>query len=114
MPQQQQPQPLAKPIGHLEYFDLDHSNAPPICNTHSSKVNSTSASVLSTAHRSKPAPFAVQPEPSGIVYKSVDFVKTDAIKRTRQDTEKIRNEKKTSNKDWTAVPGCGMLIVYSI
>lgn len=99
IPQQQQP--LAKPIGHLEYFDLDHSNAPIICNTNSSKVNSTSTSNLSIAHRNNPTTYAkaVHPEPSGIVYKSVDFVKTDAIKRTRQDTEKIRNEKKTSNKD---------------
>lgn len=54
------------------------------------------------ANRTNPTfPKAVQPDPSGIVYKCVDFVKTEAIKRTRQDTEKIRNEKKTSNKDWT-------------
>lgn len=99
IPQQQQ-QSLAKPVGHLEYFDLDHSNAPPICNTNSSKVNSTSTSNLSIAHRNNPTyAKAVQPDPSGIVYKSVDFVKTEAIKRTRQDTEKNRNEKKTSNKD---------------
>ncbi len=95
IPQQQQPT-QAKPAGHLDYFDLDHSNAPPICNS-----NSTSTSNLSIAHRSNPtyAAKAVQPDPSGIVYKSVDFVKTEAIKRTRQDTEKNRYEKTTSNKD---------------
>lgn len=99
IPQPQQPP--SKPIGHLEYFDLDHSNAPPICNTNSSKANSTSTSNLAIANRTNPTTFpkAVHPDPSGIVYKSVDFVKTEAIKRTRQDTEKNRNEKKTSNKD---------------
>lgn len=97
---QQQQQSLAKPIGHLEYFDLDHSNAPPICNTNTSKVNSSSTTNLSTTHRNNPTyAKAIHPDPSGIVYKSVDFVKTEAIKRTRQDTEKNRNEKKTSNKD---------------
>lgn len=99
IPQQQQPS-LAKPIGHLEYFDLDHSNAPPICNTNTSKVNSSSTSNLSNTQRNNPTyAKAIHPDPSGIVYKSVDFVKTEAIKRTRQDTEKNRNEKKTSNKD---------------
>lgn len=102
IPQPQQ-QSQAKPVGHLEYFDLDHSNAPPICNTNSAKANSTSTSNLAMINRSNPTfPKAVQqPDPSGIVYKCVDFVKTEAIKRTRQDTEKNRNEKKTSNKDWT-------------
>ncbi|KAJ6643413.1 Protein daughter of sevenless [Pseudolycoriella hygida] len=99
MASQQQP-PAAKPVGHLEYFDLDHSNAPPICNINNSKLNSTSSSNLSIPHRTNP-PFAKAPQPdsSGIVYKSVDFVKTQAIALTRQDTEKNRNEKKTSNKD---------------
>ncbi|XP_037048590.1 protein daughter of sevenless [Bradysia coprophila] len=99
IPQPQQ-QSQAKPVGHLEYFDLDHSNPPSICTTNSSKANSTSTSNLSLANRSNPTfAKAVQPDPSGVVYKCVDFVKTEAIKRTRQDTEKNRNEKKTSNKD---------------
>lgn len=100
MTPQPQQHSLAKPIGHLEYFDLDHSNAPPICNTNTAKLNSASTTNLSMTHRSNPTyAKAIHPDPSGIVYKSVDFVKTEAIKRTRQDTEKNRNEKKTSNKE---------------
>lgn len=110
----------SKPIGHLEYFDLDHSNPPPICQnnagmeaTKSTKnlVNhhhhshhqqrqpppplpiasgavaggSSSSSSKSSDLFQKVAPPIADLDQSGIVYKSVDFIKTEAIKRTRQD-----------------------------
>lgn len=105
-----------KPIGHLEYFDLDHSNPPPICQNSSTAATGTS-DVIVHNHKSirqpppplppnaggisgssssggvikssdlfqKVAPPIVDADQSGIVYKSVDFIKTEAIKRTRQD-----------------------------
>lgn len=114
-------------IGKLEYFDLDHSNPPPICrnsNTSASTSNLSSnlsiagpSSSLSTSSASAitlhqltnrisgftPASALTGPQPratdsiistpgsaSGVVYKSVDFVKTEAFKLTRQDAEKAR------------------------
>lgn len=98
----QQMAPLVKPAGHLEYFDLDHSNPPPICQNASASsmnhLNSTTAHHQHSHHGGRGVPtrsvtdlsnIFQKPigESSGIVYKSVDFVKTEAIKRTRQDTE---------------------------
>lgn len=129
-PSMSPPQPVAmlappgKQIGKLEYFDLDHSNAPPICKT---AISSTSTSSLSAAINSIGLPMVpptirnqnrsighgssattsahLRPQPdgssvgipagsdTGIVYKSVDFVKTEAFMRTRQDAEKNRSLK---------------------
>lgn len=112
----------------LEYFDLDHSNPPPICNSANTSVSTTNLSVqasgvgwqpnnlshrLSSISISSSSAFGNQnsstdatnapnsmmsvagsvvnvPNPSGIVYKSVDFIKTEAFMRTRQDAELAR------------------------
>lgn len=120
--------PPTKQIGKLEYFDLDHSNAPSICKNATGSVSTTnlpSASNSGTATASSTNRFQQQrnsgfvlPPTSvggvgsmsrpqmdgavttsgptvdtGIVYKSVDFIKTEAFMRTRQDAEKNRNLK---------------------
>lgn len=109
-------------IGQLDYFDLDHSNPPPICknaNTsvstsdlssnsgalslqasyrHSGFGSAASTSSNNTAVAGKKAthidPIGVTPPNlpagSGIVYKSVDFIKTKAFELTRQDAENNR------------------------
>lgn len=105
-------------IGKLDYFDLDHSNPPPICknvNTsistsdlssipthqtatairHSGFVstpttfsNSTVTGTLKkTTHNDPVSAATTTAAASGIVYKSVDFIKTEAFMRTRQDAE---------------------------
>lgn len=109
-------------IGKLDYFDLDHSNPPPICknaNTSastsdlSSFVSHSGATAMPTSNRhsgfgptastysnntatgtlkktSHADGVGVAPSTaagSGIVYKSVDFIKTEAFMRTRQDAE---------------------------
>lgn len=118
--------------GVLEYFDLDHSNPPPICNNSSisastsnlntqcggavspwqsnlshrlSNVSISSSSVSGTANTPNDAISGTTnslgtnfasgnavntPTASGIVYKSVDFIKTEAFMRTRQDAELAR------------------------
>lgn len=115
--------------GVLEYFDLDHSNPPPICNSTNTSISTSNlhAQTTSVAWQTKNlsnrlsavgvsssvfgAPNAsVDPNPgnnptsigsistgvnnpathSGIVYKSVDFIKTEAFMRTRQDAELSR------------------------
>lgn len=137
-----------KPLGQLDYFDLDHSNPPPICintTTAASKLptsissssssgsltnltnirlstvgtsitgailsqtsapiaNSETVNVTSSTHSST-LPIASSSintsdfsnhfnlntkygnDSPGIVYKSVDFVKTEAFKRTRLAAE---------------------------
>lgn len=113
----------AKQIGKLEYFDLDHSNAPPICKNSNSSISTVNLSAALNIglpnvsqtprfHHQRGSSFgssassigsrsqfdaALGPVPgtdSGIVYKSVDFLKTEAFMRTRQDAEKNRNLKK--------------------
>lgn len=116
--------------GVLEYFDLDHSNPPPICNNantsaSTSNLNAQASGVtwqpnhlshrLSAVSISSSSVFGNQnvtgdpviganplsltsansgvvnpPTASGIVYKSVDFIKTEAFMRTRQDAELAR------------------------
>lgn len=112
--------------GVLEYFDLDHSNPPPICNNSSTSASTSNLSVQSStsgwqpnlSHRlsavsiSSSTVFGAQndastgssllgstatnatipntPTVSGVVYKKVDFVKTEAFIRTRQDAEMAR------------------------
>lgn len=119
----------ARQAGVLEYFDLDHSNPPPICNNSNTSASTSNLSAQSSAsawqpnlsHRlsavsiSSSSVFGAQntandqsiginplgsisisgavtnpPTASGIVYKSVDFVKTEAFMRTRQDAEMAR------------------------
>lgn len=88
--------PTFQPV--LDYLELDTSNAPPICQnsaappgmvaTSSSSSGASSATLahaFGTLHRASAASSSSAAEESGIVYKSVDFIKTEAIKRTRQD-----------------------------
>ncbi|XP_055313368.1 protein daughter of sevenless isoform X2 [Sitodiplosis mosellana] len=117
--------------GVLEYFDLDHSNPPPICNNSNTSVSTSNLNAppsgpvwsnnlshrLSAVSISSSSVFGYQnaandanigaganppsitspvgsvsnpPTASGIVYKSVDFIKTEAFMRTRQDAEMAR------------------------
>lgn len=123
--------------GVLEYFDLDHSNPPPICNNSNTSTSTSNLNAPATgspwsnnlSHRlsavsiSSSSVFGFQnaandasigsganpasitspgsiggvgtvvsnpPTASGIVYKSVDFIKTEAFMRTRQDAEMAR------------------------
>lgn len=115
--------------GVLEYFDLDHSNPPPICNnantsastsnlnaqssgvawqpnhlSHRLSAVSISSSVFGNQNATGDAVISanplsltsansgavIPPTASGIVYKSVDFIKTEAFMRTRQDAELAR------------------------
>lgn len=109
----------------MDYFDLDHSNPPPICknaNTSASTSNlsnpfgvnqtnnnfsqsnrfsgyggpsslsSSTATLTGSTNNSgtigKATGEAIAGATnSGIVYKSVDFIKTEAFMRTRQDAE---------------------------
>lgn len=121
--------------GVLEYFDLDHSNPPPICNNSNTSASTSNLNApatvsvwpnnlsnrLSAVSISSSSVFGYQnaandanigavanplsitspgsggsssisnaPTASGIVYKSVDFIKTEAFMRTRQDAEMAR------------------------
>lgn len=122
----------SRQAGVLEYFDLDHSNPPPICNNSAisastsnlntqcgsasspwqtnlshrlSSVSISSSSVSGNANTLNDAIIGPTnslgtnltscnvvnpPTASGIVYKSVDFIKTEAFMRTRQDAELAR------------------------
>lgn len=116
-----------KQLGKLEYFDLDHSNAPSICKNANSSASTTNLSAalnvglpnvsqssrfqhhrgsgFGSAASSYGGPSSLTRSQAdaimganpgvntGIVYKSVDFIKTEAFMRTRQDAEKNRNLK---------------------
>lgn len=86
----------------LEYLDLDHSNPPEICKNgatsasvadlpsylpHSNKNTLTASSRSSGLDAAQSTYGNTSVIASGIVYKSVDFIKTQAIMRTRQDAE---------------------------
>lgn len=85
--------PTFQPV--LDYLELDTSNAPPICQPSavpfgmtpmsSGASSSTLAHAFGTLNRVSATSSSSAAEESGIVYKSVDFIKTEAIKRTRQD-----------------------------
>lgn len=73
----------------LQYLDLDHSVAPS-GSSHNLAVSKV-AQQLEAPSIVSSAVSAAGRQPSGsgkgIVYKTVDFVKTEAFKRTRQDAE---------------------------
>lgn len=117
--------------GVLEYFDLDHSNPPPICNNSSTSASTSNLSVQSSTSGWQPnlshrlsavsissstvfgahndastgssllsniatnATIPNTPTVSGVVYKKVDFVKTEAFIRTRQDAEMARSKNRS-------------------
>lgn len=76
----------------LQYFDLDVTNAPAI--NRQSVGNLSNASVSS---RLASDPSARAPVQSTVVYNSVDFVKTEAFKRIREE-RKTQNEGVNVNK----------------
>lgn len=123
----------SRQAGVLEYFDLDHSNPPPICNNNSAisastsnlntqcggvsspwqtnlshrlssvsissslvggnanTLNDTAAGTTNSLGTNLTSGNVINPSTaSGIVYKSVDFIKTEAFMRTRQDAELAR------------------------
>lgn len=90
----QQPPPQAE--HKLQYFDLDVTNKPPMLNRSSMSVGNLYsqggsaqggmrlASIDAAATRA--------PVPSSVVYNSVDFVKTEAFKRIREERNKESKE----------------------
>lgn len=112
-----QPNPNTRQTAKLEYFDLDHSNPPPICKNSSTSASTSNlsaapvvgnrlsgfnsmASMNSTlAIKQNEVNIAGATSASGIVYKSVDFVKTEAFMRTRQDAEMNRAKNLRSGKE---------------
>lgn len=125
-----------RPAGVLDYFDLDHSNPPPICNNASTSASTSNLSAhvghslagtstpnnithrFSTLDISTPSVFgghtlmnkndsatnslnsSTNPTDDGqpnIVYKLVDFIKTEAFNRTRQDAELARAKNRSKD-----------------
>uniref|UniRef100_W8C8T4 Protein daughter of sevenless n=2 Tax=Ceratitis capitata TaxID=7213 RepID=W8C8T4_CERCA len=65
----------------LQYFDLDVAN-PPTVNRQSIGCN------LTKQDSNKPDLLSKGPPTSGVVYNSVDFLKTEAFKRIREERKK--------------------------
>lgn len=92
-PKQQQPAAEHK----LQYFDLDVTNKPPLLNRSSMNVGnlySQGGNAASGAMRlaAVEAGGARAPKPSSVVYNSVDFLKTEAFKRIREERNKESTE----------------------
>ncbi|EDW39478.1 GL26945 [Drosophila persimilis] len=91
-------QPPAQAKHKLQYFDLDVTNKPPLLNRSSMSVGNlyTQGGNAGGGIRlaAVDAASARAPVPSSVVYKSVDFVKTDAFKRIREERNKDSNEGK--------------------
>lgn len=98
---------ISKNEHKLQYFDLDVANAPPV-NRQSINVgnlnvslasNSGGGGALNTVNRIGLTTDAISrvPMPSSVVYNSVDFVKTEAFKRIREERKK-ENEGVSSSK----------------
>lgn len=72
----------------LQYFDLDVAN-PPAIHRQSMSVGNLNAPGGAATRLGLPAdPAARAPPKSGVVYNSVDFVKTEAFKRIREERKK--------------------------
>jgi hypothetical protein len=74
----------------LQYLDLDHTNSPqkpaaPIPATTTIVATMANLEINGTLTRDKDAP--------GVAYTTVDFVKTDAFNRVREDSEATRASK---------------------
>lgn len=79
----------------LQYFDLDVTNKPPLLNRQSMSVgNLYTGGPGGTGVRLgvADANAARAPVKSSVVYNSVDFVKTEAFKRIREERHKESNE----------------------
>lgn len=70
----------------LQYFDLDVANAPPINRQSTSVSNLNNPGVGRLGLAADPS--ARAPVQSTVVYNSVDFVKTEAFKRIREERKK--------------------------
>lgn len=70
----------------LQYFDLDVTNAPAI-NRQSMSISNLSAPGINRLALAAD-PSARAPVQSSVVYNSVDFVKTEAFKRIREERKK--------------------------
>lgn len=77
----------------LQYLDLDHSSTPQ--RQPPRKLSASSIGNLFTIQR--PPEVEASGSERGIVYKTVDFVKTEAFKMVRQDAE---NRAANRSKDW--------------
>lgn len=78
----------------LQYFDLDVTNKPPGLNRQSTSVNNlyTQGGLGGTGARLGSADSARAPVKSSVVYNSVDFVKTEAFKRIREERHRESSE----------------------
>ncbi|XP_026832513.1 protein daughter of sevenless isoform X1 [Drosophila erecta] len=80
----------------LQYFDLDVTNKPPLLNRSSMSVGNLYSQGGSGASGMRLAGVeaggARAPVPSSVVYRSVDFVKTEAFKRIREERESSGNK----------------------
>lgn len=79
----------------LQYFDLDVANAPAISRQSMSVGNLNNPGVVRLGLAADPS--ARAPVQSSVVYNSVDFVKTEAFKRIREERKK-ENEGVNTNK----------------
>ncbi|XP_017096368.2 protein daughter of sevenless [Drosophila bipectinata] len=90
----QQPPPQAE--HKLQYFDLDVTNKPPLLNRSSMSVGNLYSQGGNAQGGMRLAPIdaasARAPVPSSVVYNSVDFVKTEAFKRIREERNKESKE----------------------
>ncbi|XP_061386863.1 protein daughter of sevenless [Musca vetustissima] len=80
----------------LQYFDLDVANAPAINRQSTSVGNLHSGGAAGNRLGLAADPSARAPVQSTVVYNSVDFVKTEAFKRIREE-RKTQNEGVTQN-----------------
>lgn len=98
---------LSKNEHKLQYFDLDVANAPPVnrqsinvgnLNVSSASISGTGGAV-NTVNRIGLTTDSMTraPMPSSVVYNSVDFVKTEAFKRIREERKK-ENEGVSNSK----------------
>ncbi|XP_016970401.1 protein daughter of sevenless [Drosophila rhopaloa] len=84
-------QPVAQAEHKLQYFDLDVTNKPPLLNRSSMSVGNLYSQGNNGASGIRLAAVdaggARAPVPSSVVYNSVDFVKTEAFKRIREERQ---------------------------
>lgn len=78
----------------LQYFDLDVTNKPPGLNRQSTSANNlyTQGGPGGTGARLGSADSVRAPVKSSVVYNSVDFVKTEAFKRIREERHRESSE----------------------
>jgi len=94
--QQQQTAVQQQPEHKLQYFDLDVTNKPPLLNRQSMSVGNLytqgAATVGGVRLGAVDATAVRAPVKSSVVYNSVDFVKTEAFKRIREERNKESSE----------------------